>query len=138
MIWLALLVAVLVAVATAAAVLGRVDGSLADATTTSSHVPLPDDGLTPGDLDGLRFDTALRGYRMSQVDAVVDRLRREIVELEDRLHVGGESRAVYTRPSGGAAAEGPVAPGDPDGSVEPVGSAQPAADAGTAPRPEAD
>jgi DivIVA domain-containing protein len=116
-IWLALLVAVLVAVATAAAVLGRVDGSLAEATTTSSHVPLPDDGLTPGDLDGLRFDTALRGYRMSQVDAVIDRLRREIVDLEDRLDGRGEgavipvgARAGYTRP----AAEVPEATPDPD------------------------
>jgi DivIVA domain-containing protein len=116
-IWLALLVAVLVAVATAAAVLGRVDGSLAEATTTSSHVPLPDDGLTPGDLEGLRFDTALRGYRMSQVDAVIDRLRREIVDLEDRLGDRGEgtvlpvgAHATYSRPG----AEVPEASADPD------------------------
>lgn len=100
MIWLALLVAVLVAVATAAAVLGRVDGSLADATTSMSHVPLPDDPLTPGDLDGLRFDTALRGYRMSQVDAVVDRLRHEIAGLEDELARGqGTETDTYRRQS---------------------------------------
>ena len=85
MIWLALFVAVVVAVVTAAAVLGRVDGSLADATTTMSHVPLPDDQLTPDDIDELRFDTAMRGYRMSQVDAVIDRLRREIGDLDDEL-----------------------------------------------------
>ena len=85
MIWLALFVAVVVAVVTAAAVLGRVDGSLADATTTMSHVPLPDDQLTPDDIDALRFDTAMRGYRMSQVDAVIDRLRREIGDLDDEL-----------------------------------------------------
>ena len=98
MIWLALLVAVLVAVATAAAVLGRVDGSLADPTTTMSHVPLPDDPLTPGDLDGLRFDTGLRGYRMSQVDAVVDRLRREIATLDDQLtQVRGTDDEAYQR-----------------------------------------
>ncbi len=100
MIWLALLVAVLVAVATAAAVLGRVDGSLADATTTMSHVPLPDDPLTPGDLESLRFDTGLRGYRMSQVDAVVDRLRGEIADLEDQLtRVRGSGADSYQRPS---------------------------------------
>ena len=85
MIWLALFVAVVVAVVTAAAVLGRVDGSLADATTTMSHIPLPDDQLTEADIDELRFDTALRGYRMSQVDAVIDRLRREIGDLDDEL-----------------------------------------------------
>jgi DivIVA domain-containing protein len=84
-IWLALFVAVVVAVVTAAAVLGRVDGSLADATTTMSHIPLPDDQLTEADIDELRFDTAMRGYRMSQVDAVIDRLRREIVDLDDEL-----------------------------------------------------
>ncbi len=105
MIWLALLVAVLVAVATAAAVLGRVDGSLADATTTMSHVPLPDDPLTPGDLDGLRFDTAMRGYRMTQVDAVVDRLRREIVDLDDELsRAKGSAGGGYTRPAAEGAA----------------------------------
>ena len=85
MIWLALFVAVVVAVVTAAAVLGRVDGSLADATTTMSHVPLPDDQLTPDDIDELRFDTAMRGYRMSQVDAVIERMRREIGDLDDEL-----------------------------------------------------
>jgi DivIVA domain-containing protein len=84
-IWLALFVAVIVAVVTAAAVLGRVDGSLADATTTMSHVPLPEDQLTPADIDELRFDTAMRGYRMSQVDGVIDRLRREIADLDDEL-----------------------------------------------------
>ena len=85
MIWLALFVAVIVAVVTAAAVLGRVDGSLADATTTMSHVPLPEDQLTPADIDELRFDTAMRGYRMSQVDGVIDRLRCEIADLDDEL-----------------------------------------------------
>ena len=99
-IWLALLVAVLVAVATAAAVLGRVDGSLGDATTTMSHVPLPDDPLTPGDLDGLRFDTVTRGYRMSQVDAVVDRLRREISDLEGRLGEPATSTGLGARGAG--------------------------------------
>jgi DivIVA domain-containing protein len=85
-IWLALFVAVVVAVVTAAAVLGRVDGSLADTTTTMSHVPLPEDQLTPADIDELRFDTAMRGYRMSQVDGVIDRLRREIADLDDELN----------------------------------------------------
>ena len=93
MIWLALFVAVVVAVVTAAAVLGRVDGSLADATTTMSHVPLSEDQLTPADIDELRFDTAMRGYRMSQVDGVIDRLRREIADLDDELTRVRESNA---------------------------------------------
>ena len=95
MIWLALFVAVVVAVVTAAAVLGRVDGSLADATTSMSHIPLPDDQLTEADIDELWFDTAMRGYRMSQVDAVIDRLRREIGDLDDELtRVRAMQRAV--------------------------------------------
>ena len=85
MIWLVLFVAVVLVVLTTAAVLGRVDGSMAQATTTMSHVPLPEDALTHADLEGLRFDTAARGYRMSQVDAVIDRLRRELSDLDDRL-----------------------------------------------------
>ena len=111
MIWLALFVAVVVAVITAAAVLGRVDGSLADATTTMSHVPLPDDQLTPDDIDALLFDTAMRGYRMSQVDAVIDRLRREIGDLDDEL-----SRA---RQAGRALATTATSPGSSGSSESP-------------------
>jgi DivIVA domain-containing protein len=116
-IWLALLVAVVIAVITAAAVLGRVDGSLADATTTMSHVPLPEDPLTPGDLDGLRFDTAMRGYRMSQVDAVIDRLRREIRDLDDEL---ARMRGRPSAGAGAAAADGAVTA---DGTTAADGSA---------------
>ena len=113
MIWLALFVAVVVAVVTAAADLGRVDGSLADATTTMSHVPLPEDQLTPGDIDELRFDTALRGYRMSEVDAVIDRLRREIGDLDEELSRVREASsalgpATVTRP------EEPDRPAEPN------------------------
>jgi DivIVA domain-containing protein len=106
-IWLALFVAVVVAVVTAAAVLGRVDGALADATTTMSHVPLPEDQLTPADIDELRFDTAMRGYRMSQVDAVIDRLRREIGDLDDELARVRESRTAL------AGATAPVPASEP-------------------------
>ena len=84
MVWLVVVVAIVLVVLTVAAVLGRVDGALADPTSTMSHVPLPQDRLTPGDLDGVRFDTAMRGYRMSQVDATLDRLRREIAELQQQ------------------------------------------------------
>lgn len=118
MIWLALLVAVVIAVVTAAAVLGRVDGSLADATTSMSHVPLPDDPLTPGDLDALRFDTAARGYRMGQVDAVIDRLRREIDDLDEELTRvrGAGPRVEPVEPDGhsdDAEFRRPVTPEDP-------------------------
>ena len=111
MIWLALFVAVVVAVVTAAAVLGRVDGSLADATTTMSHVPLPDDQLTPDDIDELRFDTAMRGYRMSQVDAVIERMRREIGDLDDELSRARQANsALATTPTSSETFESPESP----------------------------
>jgi len=112
-IWLALFVAVVVAVVTAAAVLGRVDGSLADATTTMSHVPLPDDQLTPDDIDELRFDTAMRGYRMSQVDAVIERMRREIGDLDDELSRARQANsALAPTPTSSETSESPESPDD--------------------------
>jgi DivIVA domain-containing protein len=112
-IWLALFVAVVVAVVTAAAVLGRVDGSLADATTTMSHVPLPEDQLTPEDIYELRFDTAMRGYRMSQVDAVIDRLRREIGDLDDELaRTRQAASSLATTPTSAQATESLGSPDD--------------------------
>lgn len=118
MTWVVIVLAVVVAVLTVAAVLGRVDGSLADATTTMSHVPLPEDRLTTDDLDGLRFDTAVRGYRMSQVDAVVDRLRHEIAVLGDDVD---RLRATLAPPTDGLS----PAP-RPEPRQEPVG--EPAAE----------
>jgi DivIVA domain-containing protein len=44
---------------------------------------LPDDRpLAAGDINGLRFGTALRGYAMDQVDDILDRLSREIAERD--------------------------------------------------------
>jgi DivIVA domain-containing protein len=41
--------------------------------------------LTAEDLRGMRFSTALRGYRMSEVDALLDRLAAELTpRQEDR------------------------------------------------------
>jgi DivIVA domain-containing protein len=42
-----------------------------------------DGPLTAGDLRRVRFSTALRGYRMSEVDALLDRLSAELDEGED-------------------------------------------------------
>lgn len=84
-IWLILVVVVVLVVLTTAAVLGRVDGSLDAATTSLSHEPLPQTPLTSGDFAELHFDTALRGYRMNQVDGVLDRLRREVADLGDEV-----------------------------------------------------
>ncbi|WP_435202874.1 DivIVA domain-containing protein [Janibacter sp. GS2] len=84
MIWIVLLlVALVVVVGFAAVITGRLTPDpMADPVSST-----PDHGLPPGDfraeaIDGVRFDTALRGYRMDQVDEVIDRLRVHIAELE--------------------------------------------------------
>jgi DivIVA domain-containing protein len=82
-IWVFLIVvAVLVVGAFAALVTGRIGyDPMAEATTTQSVPELPDE-FTSNDVSTLRFDTALRGYRMDQVDAVLDRLQERIAALE--------------------------------------------------------
>jgi DivIVA domain-containing protein len=45
----------------------------------------PTDGpLTARDLRAVRFSTAVRGYRMSEVDALLDRLAAELDPREDQ------------------------------------------------------
>lgn len=57
---------------------------MAEATSSA-----PDPGLPATaharDIDGIRFDTALRGYRMDQVDEVLDTLRSRLVEQEETI-----------------------------------------------------
>lgn len=75
--------------------LGKVGGGLAP---TSSDVRPPLEGRVsrPEDLDEARFAVALRGYRMDQVDAVLDEAR-ELLALREaeiarlRLIVGAEA-----------------------------------------------
>ncbi|WP_347350613.1 DivIVA domain-containing protein [Intrasporangium sp.] len=85
--WLFLLVGIVVLCGVAALLLGYVGGGMGRATSTLSHEPLPDDELTDADLENLRFDVAVRGYRMSEVDAVIGRLRRELKEKDEQLGV---------------------------------------------------
>ena len=41
-------------------------------------VLVPDGEITAADLRSVRFNTALRGYRASEVDALLDRLARQL------------------------------------------------------------
>ncbi len=66
-----------------AAVVGRFGGYLDAPTGTSPFEPLPRGEITAEDIDTLRFDQTLRGYRMGQVDDVLDRLRAEL-DARDR------------------------------------------------------
>jgi DivIVA domain-containing protein len=78
-----LILAVIGLVAAVAA--GRIGGGLDDPASS-----LPGRGLPPGpftlqDVDRVRFSPALRGYRMDEVDDVVDRLVDELRRLEDEV-----------------------------------------------------
>ncbi|MDM7989897.1 DivIVA domain-containing protein [Arthrobacter sp. zg-Y877] len=62
--------------------------------TDAQGLPEPDPRLPPvllpehpaaGDVSRLRFSVALRGYRMDQVDAVLDRLAGALAERDARI-----------------------------------------------------
>lgn len=77
-----LLIVVLLIGLTAAAVMGRIGGFMADPTTTHSFSGLPPDSWGADDVGRLKFDQGLRGYRMDQVDEVLDALAARLRELE--------------------------------------------------------
>ncbi len=89
-----LLIVVLLIGLTAAAVMGRIGGFMAEPTSSQSFPGVsgalgvsgvlgdPVGSLSAGGVGQLRFDQALRGYRMDQVDEVVDALIARVRELE--------------------------------------------------------
>jgi DivIVA domain-containing protein len=52
--------------------------------TTQPDTGLPEHFRAP-DITAVHFDTALRGYRMDQVDAVLDRLQERLADQEREL-----------------------------------------------------
>jgi DivIVA domain-containing protein len=56
-----------------------------DPVTSESFQPLPRGGVSPEALIEVRFDQALRGYRMSQVDAVLDQLAEELRDRDAEI-----------------------------------------------------
>jgi DivIVA domain-containing protein len=77
------------------AVLGHFGAHLEEPTGTSPFESLPRGELSADDIDDVRFDQTLRGYRMGQVDEVLDRLRAELQARDEEIamlrgeHVGG-------------------------------------------------
>ena len=82
--WFILLVGIVVLCFVVALMLG-LGGGMGRPTSSLSHEPLPEGDLHDEDLAELRFDVTARGYRMSQVDGVVDRLRRELREKDEHI-----------------------------------------------------
>jgi DivIVA domain-containing protein len=136
-----LLLAIALVGGVAAVALGSVRGGLDPPTSSLPTVSLPAGPLRPGDVDDVRFSLGLRGYRMQQVDAVLDRLRAELaardVQLAEReqelaaLREAGlvpgppsppaESLPAESLPAESLPAESPPAESPPAGGL-PVGS----------------
>jgi DivIVA domain-containing protein len=100
----------LVVAGAAMAIVGRA-GTDVGATVDAGDDGLPDGPVDAADLPRLRLGLALRGYRMAEVDAFVDRVAGEL-DRRDALirELGGDPHA-DPQPTGGAE---PVAvPGPP-------------------------
>lgn len=116
------IVAAVVVFAVMAAAVGRGDG-LERPFPDMERPHLPDGRIEPVDIDEVHFAVAFRGYRMDQVDAVLDRLAEELIDrdrqiarLEKIVHVQTVKSAAY---GGGRSARpaldtGPIPPVPPD------------------------
>ncbi|MEP6665937.1 MAG: DivIVA domain-containing protein [Nocardioidaceae bacterium] len=88
--WVVVLVAVLGTVAILAA--GR-DDAMGEVYEDRPDRGIPSGRpLTSDDLDVVRFTTAVRGYRMDEVDAFIDRLRADLMARERHEHDRTELR----------------------------------------------
>ena len=78
MMWFFAVLIVAAMAVTALVAVGRF-GTMADVYDDRPDATVPADGpLTAGDLEAVRFTTGLRGYRMDEVDALLDRLATQL------------------------------------------------------------
>src|SRR4051794_33755374 len=118
--WLFILLAMAVIAVICGLVTGRIAGGLDDPESSLPFRGLPPADVAPEDLDTVRFSPALRGYRMDQVDQVLDQLTEELRRRDDQI---AHLRSLVDQVD--AEAFGPAA-----GSLEPEpADAGPAADA---------
>jgi len=83
---IALVVLAMAIVAAAAAFGASTRGRMSSADPDLPPVALPEDRWTIGaDLDRTRFGVGLRGYRMEQVDEVLDRVSRDLVQRDEHI-----------------------------------------------------
>lgn len=99
-----MLIVILLIGLTTAAVMGKIGGFMADPTSSRSFSGVPDGGLSVEALAYLHFDQALRGYRMDQVDEVIDALGARVRELETDI----EARSVTPADSPAAGESDPA------------------------------
>ena len=107
--FLAVVVVAILGVAAMAAA-GGGGGMATDPVRDTFRQDLPEDRpLIAADLQQLRFGVTLRGYVMSQVDEVLDRLTREVAERDAviaALRRGADPDAL--EPTGDPVAAGPA------------------------------
>lgn len=84
MYWLMVVVVAVVVFGVAAVAAGK-GGAMAAAPPDRPGPGLPPGPLGAGDLERLRFAVGLRGYRMDEVDAVLDRLAAELTARDERI-----------------------------------------------------
>ncbi len=102
MFWFQLVIVALVVFAVAAVATGR-GGSMGRAYPDRPDLRLPRDRpIDTEDIDRLRFSVGLRGYRMQEVDQVLDRLSAELAARDARIHELTEfyAAAEYRQSSG--------------------------------------
>ena len=118
----------------AAVVATRDGGGLADAPQDLPDLDLPEGPLRADDVERVRFSMAPRGYRMSEVDAVLDRLAAELADRDRRLAQLGAPGVPEERPAADGVAVVPDERPAADG-VAVVPDERPAVDAAQATSP---
>ena len=96
MILFQVLIVILLIGLTTAAVLGKISGFMADPTSSQSFGGVPAAPWSADEIAHLHFDQALRGYRMDQVDAVIDAMTARVNDLESE--VGQHARCAQPAP----------------------------------------
>lgn len=77
---------VVVVTVVALVAVGRIDATLPEAEPALPPPTLPEDRpVAPADVDAVRFGVGVRGYRMDEVDEVLDRLGAEVAERDARI-----------------------------------------------------
>jgi DivIVA domain-containing protein len=128
------LVLVVLAGLVVALVLGRWGGgeAMVAPTSTSPFEPLPEGRLDADRAREVRFDIGLRGYRMDQVDSVLDRLVPELRSRDEELVTlrsgaagpPGAGRTSRTRQADRAGQADPAHQADQAGAAEQAGLAE--------------
>jgi DivIVA domain-containing protein len=145
---LLLLLTLAVVAGIAAVAAGLVGGGLDDPTTTVPARELPPGPLRRADVNALRFVPALRGYRMDQVDAALDRLGAELERLQSEIADRERRLARHEATASVAASREPGAldpagyepgyrPGYEPGVPDEAGAPEPGAPVTDRPRPSA-